>query len=130
MYDLRLARMGAVALALLKSRPLLVVAFALFPIALGLRALGSYTNNSWALPIALILGPTGITLCAIIFFIHDLKVSLPIRLLGSGMWILTASWLILFTEYPIPSWTAVIPLGAIGIWLLAWRGRSDPPWFR
>lgn len=130
MPDLRLARMGPTALGLLKSRTLLLVAFALFPLALGLRALGSYTDNRWALPTALILALTGITLCAIIFFIHDLKVSLPIRLLGSGAWLLTASWLILFSQYRIPGWTAVIALGGIGIWWLAWRGRSDPPWFR
>lgn len=130
MPDLRLACMGPIALAFLKSRPLLLVAFALFPIALGLRALGSYTDNSWALPTALVLALTGFTLCAIIFFIHDLKVSLPIRLLGSGIWLLTASWLVLFSEFGIPAWTAVIPLVGIGIWWLAWRGRSDPPWFR
>lgn len=130
MPHLRLVGMGPIALAFLKSRLLLFVAFALFPIALGLRAFGSFTDNRWALPTALGLALAGITLCAIIFFIHDLKVSLPIRLLGSGVWILIASWLILFSEYLIPRWTAVIPLGGIGIWLLAWRGRSDPPWFR
>ncbi len=130
MPDLRLVCMGPIALAFLKSRLPLVVAFALFPIALGLMALGSFTDNRWALPTALGLALAGITLCAIVFFIHDLKVSLPIRLLGSGVWILTGSWLILFSEYLIPRWTAVIPLGGIGIYLLAWRGRSDPPWFR
>ncbi len=130
MPDLRLAFMGRIALAFFRSRPLLVIAFGLFPIALGFRALGSFTANRWALPTALFLALTGITLCAIIFFIHDLKASLPIRLLGSGAWLLTASWLILFSEYRIPSWTAVVPLGGIGTWWLAWRGRSDPPWFR
>jgi hypothetical protein len=121
---------GRIAMAFLKSRPLLVIAFGLFPIAVGFRALGSYTANRWALPVALILALTAITLCAIIYFIHDLKVSLPIRVLGSGAWLLTACWLILFSEYRIPSWTGVIPLGSVVIWWMAWRGRSDPPWFR
>lgn len=130
MPHLRLALMGHIALAFLKSRLMLVIAFALFPTALGFRALGFFTANRWALPTALVLVLAGITLCAVIFFIHDLKVALPIRLLGSGAWLLTASWLILFSAHRIPSWTAVIPLGGIGIWWLAWRDRSDPPWFR